>query len=47
MAVPMVFLNGQHFGQGRMGIEEILAKLDTGAARARSRKGAARRRSTC
>jgi NADH-dependent peroxiredoxin subunit F len=32
MAVPSVFLNGQPFGQGRMGIEEILAKVDTGAA---------------
>ncbi|GIZ51600.1 alkyl hydroperoxide reductase subunit F [Noviherbaspirillum aridicola] len=32
MAVPTVFLNGQTFGQGRMGLEEILAKLDTGAA---------------
>jgi alkyl hydroperoxide reductase subunit F len=32
MAVPMVFLNGKHFGQGRMTIEEIVAKLDTGAA---------------
>jgi alkyl hydroperoxide reductase subunit F len=32
MAVPTVFLNGQHFGQGRMELEEILAKLDTGAA---------------
>ena len=32
MAVPMVFLNGQLFGSGRMGVEEILAKLDTGAA---------------
>jgi alkyl hydroperoxide reductase subunit F len=31
MAVPTVFLNGQPFGQGRMGVEEILAKLDTGA----------------
>ncbi len=31
MAVPSVFLNGQPFGQGRMGIEEILAKLDSGA----------------
>jgi alkyl hydroperoxide reductase subunit F len=31
MAVPMVFLNGQIFGQGRMDLEEILAKLDTGA----------------
>ncbi|HEX7633929.1 MAG TPA: alkyl hydroperoxide reductase subunit F [Noviherbaspirillum sp.] len=32
MAVPTIFLNGQTFGQGRMGLEEILAKLDTGAA---------------
>ena len=32
MAVPTVFLNGQVFGQGRMGVEEILAKVDTGAA---------------
>lgn len=32
MAVPTVYLNGEVFGQGRMSIEEILAKLDTGAA---------------
>ena len=32
MSVPIVFLNGQQFGQGRMTLEEILAKLDTGAA---------------
>lgn len=32
MAVPMVFLNGEHFGQGRMSVEEIVAKLDTGAS---------------
>ncbi len=31
MAVPMLFLNGQHFGQGRASVEEILAKIDTGA----------------
>jgi alkyl hydroperoxide reductase subunit F len=31
MAVPMMFLNGQHFGQGRTSVEEILAKLDTNA----------------
>ncbi len=31
MAVPTVFLNGESFGQGRMTIEEIVAKLDTGA----------------
>jgi alkyl hydroperoxide reductase subunit F len=32
MAVPTVFLNGEVFGQGRMTLEEIIAKLDTGAA---------------
>ena len=32
MAVPTVFLNGEEFGQGRMSIEEIIAKLDTGSA---------------
>ena len=29
MAVPTVLLNGEAFGQGRMGVEEIIAKLDT------------------
>ena len=33
MAVPMVFLNGEVFASGRMSVEEIVAKLDTGAAR--------------
>jgi alkyl hydroperoxide reductase subunit F len=32
MAVPTILLNGQPFGQGRMSLEQILAKLDTGAA---------------
>ncbi|MCG2583069.1 alkyl hydroperoxide reductase subunit F [Massilia sp. TS11] len=32
MAVPTVFVNGEHFGQGRMTIEEILAKVDSGAS---------------
>ncbi len=32
MAVPAVFLNGEPFGQGRMSLEEIVARLDTGAA---------------
>ncbi len=32
MAVPIVFLNGEDFGSGRMTLEEIVAKLDTGAA---------------
>jgi alkyl hydroperoxide reductase subunit F len=32
MAVPSVFLNGEPFGQGRMSLEQILAKIDTGAS---------------
>ncbi|GAB3761290.1 alkyl hydroperoxide reductase subunit F [Ramlibacter monticola] len=32
MAVPTVFLNGTHFGQGRMTLEEILGKIDTAGA---------------
>ncbi len=32
MAVPSVFLNGESFGQGRMNMEEIVAKLDTNSA---------------
>lgn len=32
MAVPAVYLNGEHFSQGRMSLEEIVSKLDTGAA---------------
>src|SRR5690606_35346988 len=32
MAVPTVFLNGQQFGQGRLSLEQILGKIDTGAA---------------
>lgn len=32
MSVPSIFLNGEVFGSGRMGAEEILAKIDTGAA---------------
>src|SRR5690606_7062092 len=31
MSVPAVFLNGELFAYGRMGLEEIVAKLDTGA----------------
>ncbi|ART78735.1 alkyl hydroperoxide reductase subunit F [Oceanisphaera avium] len=31
MAVPAVYLNGEHFGQGRMSLQEIINKLDTGA----------------
>src|SRR5690554_7457037 len=32
MAVPTVFLNGEHFGQGRMTLAEIVNKIDSGAA---------------
>jgi len=32
MAVPMVFQDDQHIGQGRMTLEEIIAKLDTNSA---------------
>ena len=31
LAVPSVYLNGSHFGSGRMTVEEIVTKLDTGA----------------
>mgnify|MGYP003375093303 CR=1 FL=1 len=31
LAVPTVFHNGQLFGQGRMTLDEIVAKLDSGA----------------
>ncbi|WP_234729778.1 alkyl hydroperoxide reductase subunit F [Acidocella facilis] len=31
MAVPTIKLNGEAFGQGRMEIEQIIAKLDSGA----------------
>ena len=31
MGVPAVYLNGQEFGQGRMTLTEIVAKVDTGA----------------
>ena len=31
MGVPALYLNGELFGQGRMSLEEILGKIDTGA----------------
>ncbi|UZK66194.1 alkyl hydroperoxide reductase subunit F [Sphingomonas sp. M1-B02] len=31
MAVPTVFLNGETFGQGRMELEQIVARIDSGA----------------
>ncbi|OZB57905.1 MAG: alkyl hydroperoxide reductase subunit F [Lysobacterales bacterium 14-68-21] len=33
MSVPTVYLNGEVFDQGRMSLEQIVARLDTGAAR--------------
>ncbi|MDV0438058.1 alkyl hydroperoxide reductase subunit F [Xanthomonas sacchari] len=33
MSVPTVYLNGEVFDQGRMTLEQIVAKLDTGAAK--------------
>ncbi len=32
MSVPTVFLNGELFDQGRMSLEQIVSRLDTGAA---------------
>jgi len=32
MSVPSLFLNGEMFSQGRMSVEEVLARVDTGAA---------------
>jgi NADH-dependent peroxiredoxin subunit F len=42
MAVPTVFLNGEPFGQGRMTLEEIVAKLDSGAVERDAQKLAAK-----
>ncbi|MDR5171136.1 alkyl hydroperoxide reductase subunit F [Methylobacillus flagellatus] len=38
MAVPTIFLNGQEFGHGRMGVQEILNKIDTGAIKKEAEK---------
>ncbi|NMG47795.1 alkyl hydroperoxide reductase subunit F [Azoarcus communis] len=38
MAVPTVYLNGKEFGQGRMELGEILAKVDDNAAERDARK---------
>ncbi len=38
MAVPTVFLNGTEFSQGRMSLEEILAKLDTSGVKREAKK---------
>jgi len=38
MAVPTVYMNGAPFGQGRMELAEILAKVDTGASHREAEK---------
>lgn len=42
MAVPTIFLNGEIFGQGRMELEQIIAKLDSGAEAKAAEKIAAK-----
>ncbi len=42
MAVPTVFLNGTEFGQGRMSLEEILAKIDSSGVAREAKKIAAK-----
>jgi alkyl hydroperoxide reductase subunit F len=42
MAVPTVFLNGVEFSQGRMSLEEILAKIDTSGTEREAKKIAAK-----
>ncbi len=38
MSVPTVYLNGEMFDQGRMSLEQIVAKLDTGSAKREAAK---------
>jgi alkyl hydroperoxide reductase subunit F len=42
MAVPTVYLNGEPFGQGHTSLEEIVAKIDRGAAAREAEKLAAK-----
>lgn len=42
MAVPAVYLNGEPFGQGRMDLSQIMAKLDTGTVARAAEKIAAK-----
>ncbi len=42
LSVPAIFLNGEPFAQGRMDVEQILAKLDTGAGARTAAKIAAK-----
>ena len=38
MSVPAIFLNGELFAYGRMGLDEIVARLDTGAEKREAEK---------
>lgn len=38
MAVPTIYLNGAEFGAGRMGVDEILPKLDSGVVAREAKK---------
>ncbi|MFM2434694.1 MAG: hypothetical protein RL063_673 [Pseudomonadota bacterium] len=38
MAVPTIFMNGLEFGAGRMGVDEILPKLDVGVVASEAKK---------
>jgi len=42
MAVPTIYLNGEPFGQGRMDLSQIMAKIDTGAVARAAEKIAAK-----
>jgi len=42
MAVPAIYLNGEPFGQGRMDLAQIMAKLDTGTVASAAEKIAAK-----
>ncbi|OYY69053.1 MAG: alkyl hydroperoxide reductase subunit F [Sphingomonadales bacterium 17-56-6] len=42
MAVPAIYLNGEPFGQGRMDLSQIMAKLDTGTVARAAEKIAAK-----
>ncbi len=38
MAVPTIYLNGERFGQGRMELGELLAKIDSGSVEREAKK---------
>lgn len=38
MAVPTIYLNGERFGQGRMELEELLGRIDSGAAERKAKE---------